>query len=121
PPHLLSIMPQACLLHIDSLDIEGRGVARHEGKVFFVDGALPGETVEARLTQDKSRYALAKVEQILKPSAQRRQAPCVYAADCGGCSLQHMEPEAQVAAKQRVLEDVLRRIGGVAPAQILPP
>src|SRR5690606_30559579 len=115
------IMPQACILHIDSLDIEGRGVARHEGKVFFVEGALPGEQVKASLIQDKPRYALASVAQIIKPSAQRRKPPCVYAASCGGCSLQHMEPEAQVAAKQRVLEDVLLRIGGVAPAQVLPP
>ncbi|MFC3339121.1 23S rRNA (uracil(1939)-C(5))-methyltransferase RlmD [Paracandidimonas soli] len=114
-------MPPACVLHIDSLDIEGRGVARHDGKVFFVEGALPGELVRASVLQEKARYALARLDQVLKPSPQRRRAPCLYADTCGGCSMQHLEPSAQVATKQRVLEDTLRRIGGVKPEQILPP
>ena len=114
-------MSSPLLLHIDSIDIEGRGVARHEGKVVFVQGALSGETVQASFTQEKPRYALAKIDRVLKPSSQRRAPLCTYADVCGGCSLQHLESAAQVAAKQRVLEDTLKRIGSVRPTQMLAP
>ena len=108
-------------LFIESLDHEGRGVAHHEGKAIFVDGALPGEMVEASPYRKKPSFELAALGKVLKPSAMRADPQCAYFGVCGGCSLQHFDARAQVAAKQRVLEDNLWHIGRVVPGQILPP
>ncbi|MCX8099531.1 MAG: 23S rRNA (uracil(1939)-C(5))-methyltransferase RlmD, partial [Casimicrobiaceae bacterium] len=108
-------------LIIESIDHEGHGIARLEGKTVFVEGALPGEVVEARITRRKPSYDLAQTEAVLKPSPQRVTPRCPHFGLCGGCSLQHLEPAAQLAAKQRVLEDNLARIGNVRPEQIYPP
>jgi len=107
-------------LLIESLDQEGRGVARHEGKTIFVDGALPGEVVEASPYRRKPSFELATLNQVLRPSALRVQPRCAFFGICGGCSLQHLDARAQVAAKQRVLEDDLWHIGKVEPEEILP-
>jgi 23S rRNA (uracil1939-C5)-methyltransferase len=107
-------------LHIESLDHEGRGVAHHEGKVIFVDGALPGEIVEATAYRRKPSFELAALGRVLKSSALRAAPRCAYFGTCGGCSQQHLDARAQVAAKQRVLEDNLRHIGRVDPEQVLP-
>jgi 23S rRNA (uracil1939-C5)-methyltransferase len=105
---------------VESLDHEGRGVARVDGKVVFIRGALPGEIVNFSVYRKTSAFDLANVEAILQPSAQRVAAKCVYFDTCGGCSLQHLDPAAQVAAKQRVLEDALERIGKIRPEVMLP-
>lgn len=107
-------------LLIESLDHEGRGVAHHEGKAIFVDGALPGEIVEASPYRKKPSFELATLCRVLKPSAMRVDPQCAYFGTCGGCSLQHADARAQVAAKQRVLEDNLWHIGKVEPEQVLP-
>ena len=107
-------------LVIESLDQEGRGIARREGKVVFVDGALPGERVEAVPYRTKASYELATALRIVHESAQRVAPRCRYFSRCGGCSLQHLDPRAQVAVKQRVLEDSLWHIGKVRPDAILP-
>ena len=106
---------------IESLDHEARGITRLEGKAVFVDGALPGETVEYASFRRKSKYELAHLVRVLKPSSARLQPRCPYFGVCGGCSMQHMDPAAQMAAKQRVLEDSLWHIGRVRPEQMLPP
>ncbi|MHB8251157.1 MULTISPECIES: 23S rRNA (uracil(1939)-C(5))-methyltransferase RlmD [Acidithiobacillus] len=106
---------------IESLDTEGRGIARVEGKVLFVDGALPGERVWARRTQAHKSFDRAELLQVVKASSLRVSPPCPHFGVCGGCSLQHLEPAAQVAIKQRQLEDHLWRIGKVRPERVLPP
>jgi len=106
---------------IESLDHEARGIARLEGKTVFVDSALPGETVEYASFRRKPNYELAHLVSVLKPSNVRVEPRCEYFGVCGGCAMQHMEPAAQVAAKQRVLEDSLWHIGRVRPENILPP
>ncbi len=108
-------------LSIESIDHEGQGIARLAGKTVFVEGALPGEEVEARIIRQKASYDRAMVEQITTPSAQRTAPRCPHFGVCGGCSMQHLEATAQVAAKQRVLEDNLARIGNVRPDIIYPP
>jgi len=109
-------------LHIDSLDAEGRGVARNdEGKVVFVEGALPGEQVEAALIDERAAFDLARMVAVLEPSSGRRVPRCPYFGTCGGCSTQHADARTQVAAKQRWLEDCLARIGKVKPEAMLPP
>lgn len=109
------------ILDIESLDLEARGVARREGKVVFVEGALPGERVEARILRRKPSFDTARVERIIRASSQRVTPACPNFGVCGGCAMQHLHPAAQVAIKQRVLEDALRHIGKVQPEQMLPP
>lgn len=106
---------------IESLDLEARGVARREGKVVFVDGALPGEKVLARIVRQKASYDTARMERIIKPSSQRVEPGCPHFGMCGGCAMQHLDAAAQVAIKQRVLEDSLAHIGKVSPSMVLPP
>jgi 23S rRNA (uracil1939-C5)-methyltransferase len=107
-------------LTVESLDQEGRGVARRDGKAIFIEGALPGETVTYSSYRKKAAYEVATLVRVLKPSAQRVVPGCRYFGTCGGCSLQHLDSRAQVAVKQRVLEDSLWHIGRVEPEQILP-
>src|SRR5688572_14621031 len=106
---------------IESLDQEGRGIARRDGKTIFIEGALTGEVVTASVYRKKSSYEQANVQRVLRESSQRVTPQCVNFGRCGGCSLQHLEPRAQVAAKQRVLEDNLWHIGKVTPGQMLSP
>jgi 23S rRNA (uracil1939-C5)-methyltransferase len=105
---------------IESLDQEGRGVAHAEGKVIFIEGALPGEVVTYNAYRKKPSFELAQVDQILRPAFSRVTPECHHFGICGGCSMQHMDARTQVAAKQRVLEDNLKHIGKVAPELILP-
>lgn len=108
------------VVYIESLDHEGHGVARIDGKVTFVDGALAGERAEIAIYRKHAKYNSANALAILKPSAQRATPRCSYFGRCGGCTLQHLDASAQVAAKQRVLEENLTRIGKVTPEIILP-
>ena len=108
------------VVDILSLDHEGHGIARIDNKVTFVDGALAGEQAEITVYRKHAKYNSANAVAILKPSPQRTTPRCDYFGRCGGCSMQHLEPGAQVAAKQRVLEDNLARIGKVKPGIILP-
>ena len=107
-------------LAIESIDHEGQGIARNEGKAVFVDGALAGEIVEARITRSKPSFEKAVVERVVKASPFRVTPPCPHFGVCGGCSMQHLEPRAQLASKQRVMEDNLRHIGKVRPELVFP-
>ncbi len=109
------------VLEIESLDLEGRGIAHLNGKVVFVEGALPGETVLARHIVSRKTFDKSRIERIIKPSSQRVAPPCPNFGICGGCAIQHLEPAAQVAIKQRVLEDALVHIGKVKAQQMLAP
>ncbi|MBL8440938.1 MAG: 23S rRNA (uracil(1939)-C(5))-methyltransferase RlmD, partial [Betaproteobacteria bacterium] len=106
---------------IESLDHEARGIARREGKTIFVDGALPGETVEYASFRRKPNYELAHLLRVVRASPVRVEARCPHYGVCGGCAMQHLDAAAQVAVKQRVLEDNLWHIGRVRPEQMLPP
>jgi 23S rRNA (uracil1939-C5)-methyltransferase len=110
-------MPEA---RIESLDQEGRGVAHADGKAVFVEGALPGETVAYTPYRRKPTFELATLTRVVKGSALRVTPRCAFFGNCGGCSLQHLDPRAQVAVKQRVLEDTLWHIGKVEPDLVLP-
>jgi len=105
---------------VESLDQEGRGIAHVDGKVVFIEGALPGETVTYSPYRKKATYEFATVGEVVKASALRTEPRCQFFGRCGGCSLQHFEAQAQVAVKQRVLEDNLRHIGKVAAEVMLP-
>ncbi|MEY3974799.1 MAG: rRNA 5-methyluridine methyltransferase [Pseudomonadota bacterium] len=107
--------------HVESLDHEGQGVAHVEGKVVFIDGALPGETVRYRVRRSKPRFDNADLVEVLRPSPMRVVPRCDYFGTCGGCATQYLDTAAQVAVKQRVLEDSLRHIGQVRAEEVLPP
>ena len=111
------------ILHatIESLDQEGRGVAHVEGKTIFIDGALPNERVTYQSQRIKPSYEVANVVAVLRQSNQRVVPKCPHFGLCGGCKLQHMDANAQVAAKQRLLENDLWHIGKVKPDNMLPP
>ena len=106
---------------IESLDQEGRGITRMDGKAVFVQGALPGERVELETYRHRPSYELATTKAVLRASSSRTTPRCNSFGVCGGCSMQHFEPRAQVAAKQRVLEDNFARIGKVTPEAMLAP
>ena len=109
------------LVTIESLDSEGRGVARVNGKAIFVEGALPGELVAIETLKRKPSYEVARAVRVLQPSASRTDPACPHFGVCGGCTLQHADLPLQVAAKQRVLEDALARLGRVRPDRWLSP
>jgi 23S rRNA (uracil1939-C5)-methyltransferase len=102
------------------MDHEGRGVARVDGKAVFVEGALPGETVDFTVYRQRPTFDLAEVTRVLKLSAQRVTPRCPHFGVCGGCSIQHLDPVAQTAVKQRVLENAFRHIGKIRPEIIYP-
>ncbi len=104
---------------VESLDHDGYGVARIDGKVTFIDGALPGEAVNIRTWRRKRRFDFAAVTAIHRQSSMRVVPLCPHYERCGGCSLQHLDAAAQVAAKQRVLEDNLLHLGGVRPEVVM--
>ncbi|MDP1766212.1 MAG: 23S rRNA (uracil(1939)-C(5))-methyltransferase RlmD [Methylotenera sp.] len=106
---------------IESLDQEGRGVTHVDGKTIFVDGALPNEKVTFQSIRIKPSYEVANVVEVLKQSNQRVTPKCPHFGLCGGCKLQHLDFAAQVAAKQRLLENDLWHIGKVKAENMLPP
>ena len=108
-------------LDIESLDLDARGIARKEGKVIFVEGALPGERVSVQTVRRKPSYEIARVEHIHRPSSQRVTPRCPHFGMCGGCAMQHLHPAAQVAVKQRALEDALWHVGKLLPGRLLAP
>ncbi|HZY19381.1 MAG TPA: 23S rRNA (uracil(1939)-C(5))-methyltransferase RlmD [Ramlibacter sp.] len=113
-------------LAVDALDIEAQGVARRpDGKVVFIDGALPTELVSANVTRRKNNWEQAALTAVHRESSQRVRPRCphfgLHEGACGGCKMQHLHPAAQVAVKQRVLEDNLWHLGKVRPEMVLRP
>lgn len=115
------VIPEIKQAIIESLDQEGRGVTHLEGKTIFIDGALPKEKVTFQSHRIKPSYEVANVVEVLKQSSQRVTPKCKHFGLCGGCKLQHLDFSAQVAAKQRLLENDLWHIGKVKPDNMLPP
>jgi len=110
------------LFDIESLDLDANGVARAEGKVVFVRGALPGERVRAAIVRSKPKFDVAATAEVLRESSLRVVPRCPHFGVCGGCSMQHMDARGQLAIKQRVLEDqFLHLAGGLRPETILRP
>ena len=106
---------------IESSSHDGRGVARIDGKATFVHGALPGERVRLRVVRHHRNFDEAEAEAVLEPSADRVEPACPRFGVCGGCSLQHVAPVAQIESKQQALLDALRHIGHLEPERIFAP
>jgi len=107
-------------VRIDSLAYGGRGVARLNGFVVFVNRALPGDLVRARVTKVKRSHAEAVAVEVVEQGAPRVEAPCAHYPACGGCRFQDLAYEAQLDAKAQQVADALRRIGGFADLELEP-
>jgi len=106
---------------IESLGHDGRGVTHLDGKAVFIDGALPGEVVSFEYLTSRRKFDEGRITGVIEASPDRVEPKCPHFGLCGGCSLQHMEPGAQIQAKQQVLLDNLKHIGKVVPEEVLPP
>ncbi len=112
-------------LLVDALDLEGQGIARRpDGKVVFIEGALPAERVTVQVHRRKNQWEQGSLQNLLHASTLRVTPTCphfgLHAGACGGCKMQHLEHDAQVAIKQRVLEDNLWHLAKVKAATVLP-
>ncbi len=106
-------------VHIDSLAYGGAGVARAEdGRIVFVEGACPGDTLEVRIAEEHPRFIRATIDSVVEPSPDRTVPPCPYFGVCGGCQWQHIAYSAQLTGKRMAVEDALRRIGQQAEAVV---
>ena len=115
-------LPEAPVtITIESLTHDGRGVGHVDGKVVFIDEALPGEEVEFIYTDSRKDYAEGKVVALLSQAPERVAARCPHYGVCGGCSFQHVEETAQIRIKQGLLEEQFKRIGKLAIAEFWPP
>ncbi len=108
-------------LNIQRLANDGRGIAFHDSRTWFVEGALPGEEVEARVLTARSQVIEARTERVLNASAGRRAEPCPHARVCGGCNLQHLSAADQLELKQRSLAEQLARVAAIEPQAWAPP
>ncbi len=114
-------LPEDATCVIASLNHDGSGVGHCDGKVVFVDGALPGEEVRFRYVGRRRRYDTGAVREILVRSAKRVEAQCAHFGVCGGCQLQHLEPAAQLAAKEGIVREAFAHIAQVDCADWAPP
>src|SRR6218665_2744787 len=121
-------------LEVESLDLDAQGIAHRTnaegqgegaGKVVFIEGALPGERVQVSVSRKKNQWEQGQVSAIERESSQRVRPGCphfgLHAGACGGCKMQHLHPAAQVAVKQRVLEDNLWPLAKVKAERMLRP
>jgi len=113
-------LPEPQQVTIDSMSHEGRGIAKVNGKTVFVFGALTGETVRIQVLKRTRNFDQATTLEVIEPSAQRITARCEAFQLCGGCSLQHLSSEDQVALKQQTLLDMMAH-AGIETANLLPP
>src|SRR5690606_39953957 len=96
-------------LEIVDIAEEGKGVAKHDSMVLFVERGVPGDVVDVELMRKKKSFYEARVTKVNRPSAHRTEAFCAHFGVCGGCKWQHMEYAAQLTFKQQYVENVLRR------------
>ncbi len=106
---------------VDSMSHDGRGVAHLDGKTVFIQGALPQEEVMFTYSRKRQSYDEGVATDILMPSPDRVEPPCRHFDICGGCSLQHLRPEAQIVLKQKGLLDAFARIAKIEPEEVFPP
>jgi len=105
-------MKKRCEIEIDGLSYGGAGVGRIDGKVYFIEGALPGERVSFERLAEKGHYATGRVMDIIKPSLERVLPVCPYYEKCGGCQYQHLDYEKEIFYKGEQARQILGRIGG---------
>ncbi|MEO8314987.1 MAG: 23S rRNA (uracil(1939)-C(5))-methyltransferase RlmD [Pseudomonadota bacterium] len=115
-----AVVSEPVIGRVEALNHDGWGVVR-AGKTVFVAGALPGETVEYLVRRSERRHDEAQLLRVIEPSADRVEPRCAHFGTCGGCSLQHLASASQLAIKDEMLRETLKRIGKIEPANWLPP
>jgi len=108
------------ILEVESLALGGKALARHEGRVVFVDRGLPGDRVTARVTRIRRGYAEARLESVERASERRVPARCPHAARCGGCRFQDLTYADQCAEKERQVRETLTHLGGIVAPPVRP-
>lgn len=106
---------------VSSLSHDGRGISHLNGKTIFISGALPNETVQFQIIKKRGSFDEANAVNILAAAPQRSQPSCPHFGVCGGCSLQHVNPDLQLQYKENTLRELLTRQAKVVPQQWLPP
>jgi len=106
---------------VEKLSHDGRGIARQDGKILFVDGALPGEKVMAKVVSTRSKFDELRTLEVLEAAPDRQMPPCEFADLCGGCSLQHMSSDAQIRFKEDTLREQFAHFGGIEPEEWIEP
>ncbi|MCU8038166.1 MULTISPECIES: 23S rRNA (uracil(1939)-C(5))-methyltransferase RlmD [unclassified Shewanella] len=107
-------------LSVEQLDHLGAGIAQHQGKVVFIPGALPDETVTVQLTEQKKNYARAKLIKVDSSSPERVEPECPHYHTCGGCDLQHMSLSGQREHKEAALLDIMAKFAGTEGGALSP-
>ncbi|MCS6118485.1 23S rRNA (uracil(1939)-C(5))-methyltransferase RlmD [Shewanella baltica] len=107
-------------LSVNQLDHLGAGIAQHQGKVVFIPGALPDETVTVQFTEQKKNYARAKLIKVDTPSSERVEPECPHYHTCGGCDLQHMSLSGQREHKEAALLDIMAKFAGAEGGTLSP-
>ena len=102
------------------IGVNGEGVARADGLTVFVPGLLPGEEAVIKVEVKKRQYAVGRIIKRLSDAAERVEPLCPLFSRCGGCQLQHMDYQSQLAAKRQNVKDALQRIGGLGELDVLP-
>ena len=101
-------------LHIEDIGTGGEGIGKADGFTFFVKDAIVGDVIEAKIMKLKKNYGYARLMKVLTPSKDRVEPKCPVARQCGGCQIQEMRYEAQLAFKQKMVQNNLERIGGLS-------
>lgn len=107
-------------LRIESLAHLGAGISRDGGKVTFVPFTVPGDLVKARIVEEKSRFARARLAEVLEPSPDRVEPPCPYFGNCGGCQWQHIAYPTQMHYKTQIVREQFEHAGGLAGVEVRP-
>ncbi|MEQ9619248.1 MAG: class I SAM-dependent RNA methyltransferase [Deltaproteobacteria bacterium] len=105
-------------VEIERLAFGGKGIAREDGKVLFVEGGLPRDILDVKIIKDKGSYGEAVIHQIITPSPDRVEPPCPVFGICGGCQLQNLSYPAQLREKRDILRETIQRIGGIQNAEV---
>ena len=107
-------------LHIEDIGTGGEGIGKADGFTFFVKDAIVGDVIEAKIMKLKKNYGYARLMKVLTPSKDRVEPKCPVARQCGGCQIQEMRYEAQLAFKQKMVQNNLERIGGLSDFEMYP-
>ncbi|MBS1685956.1 MAG: 23S rRNA (uracil(1939)-C(5))-methyltransferase RlmD [Bacteroidetes bacterium] len=107
-------------VEITAMASKGLGIGKVDGKVYFVEGAVPGDTVNVRVTTDKKKYAEGEIAELITASAHRTEPVCEHFGTCGGCKWQHIQYSEQLQYKTQIVEDALIRIGKLTIPEVKP-
>ena len=107
-------------LEVIDISTEGKAIAKHDGLVVFIEGAVPGDVVDVMVHRKKNNFAEAKVQKIISLSDSRVNPVCEYFGTCGGCKWQNLAYNTQLAFKQKYVYDAFTRIGKLEFNEILP-